>query len=248
MLLHVLLVIVLIQWFFYGLAVRRKTDIFTDISYGGTFVLIALWLFLTQSDFTWVQVLITFCVVLWWVRLAWYLFLRILYMKKDRRFDGMRDNRKSFGKFWLLQTFSIFIIGLAPNLLLLDAWPHWFHIWILIWAVIFAYGRYVQAVADWQKFTFKKQYPKQFVNVWLWSKARHPNYFGEILMWWWIFLISATQFSWRQLISVLSPVFITFLLLKVSGIPLLEEQHDKKYGDDPDYHEWKARTKLLVPW
>lgn len=248
MLLRIFLSILLIQCVFFVLAAWRRTDLFTDISYGGTFVLIAVRLFFQKSDFTALQWLITFCIVLWWVRLAWYLFLRILYIKTDKRFDGMRDNRKHFGKFRLLQAVSIFVIWLASNVLLLDAWPHPFHVWIVIGFVIFAYGRYLETKADRQKFHFKKQYPDRFVNVWLRARARHPNYFGEILVWWWIFLMCVTQFSWRQVVTIVSPLFITRLLLAVSGIPPLEAQHDKKYGDDPDYQQRKNETNLLVPF
>ena len=243
----VFLVILAVQFTFFVLAARRKTDVFTDISYGWTFVVLALWMYIAVAPWSWLSALLTFCLVLWWIRLAWYLFIRILCMKKDKRFDAMREKPKQFGKFRALQAISIWIIFLSSLLvythgvveLSLLSWLGF--LFFLLWWLI-------ETVADWQKFKAKRKYPEKFVSHGLRAKARHPNYFGEMLLWWWIFLLGSPAYQWWEWgLALLSPLFICFLLLKVSGIPLLEQQHDKRYGNDPTYQAWKKKTNLLLP-
>ncbi|CAN0432763.1 unnamed protein product [Ascophyllum nodosum] len=118
-------------------------------------------------------------------------------------------------------------------------------------AGLFAAGLAVEAIADYQKFVFKNNPDNKgkFMDTGLWALSRHPNYLGEIGVWWSLLgvalpvLIGPGQVA----LGLSSPVFITSLILYVSGVPLLERQHDKKYGDDPRYQEYKKNTPLLVP-
>jgi len=114
----------------------------------------------------------------------------------------------------------------------------------------FIIGLLFETISDQQKLIFRSN-PKnrnKFICSGLWSLSRHPNYFGEILLQWGIFLFCMPAFCWWQFIAVLSPLFTMFLLLRVSGIPLLEKQADKEWKQDKDYLQYKARTKILVPF
>lgn len=120
--------------------------------------------------------------------------------------------------------------------------------WSRVGLVVFAAGWLLETIADRQKFRYKRTHPDHRVDSGVRSKARHPNYFGEMLVWWGIWLISLPFLSGWGWISLISPVMITLLLRYVSGIPPLEEQHGQKYGDDPAYQDYLSRTRLLVPW
>ena len=107
----------------------------------------------------------------------------------------------------------------------------------------------IEAVSDAQKSAFKgkNQNRERFITSGLWRYSRHPNYFGEMLVWWGLFIFAVPFLHGAAFAVVIGPVFITLLLLFVSGIPLLERSADARYGDDPVYREYKRRTSILVP-
>ena len=104
-------------------------------------------------------------------------------------------------------------------------------------------------MADAQKSAFKEKEENsgRFIASGLWRYSRHPNYFGEMLVWWGLFLYAVPVLHGAAFAVVIGPVFITLLLLFVSGVPPLERSADEKYGDDPAYREYKRRTSILVP-
>lgn len=110
-------------------------------------------------------------------------------------------------------------------------------------------GFTIEALTDEQKRQFRAA-PRnhgEFIDTGLWAYSRHPNYFGEILLWCGVLLMSVTALRGWQWIGVISPIFVTFLLTRVSGIPLLEKKAQKRWGNDPSYQQYKARTPILVP-
>jgi steroid 5-alpha reductase family enzyme len=116
-------------------------------------------------------------------------------------------------------------------------------------AVLWLIGLVIETVSDAQKSAFKskKTEGERFITSGLWRYSRHPNYFGEILLWWGLFLYAVPFLEGAAFAVVIGPVFITLLLLFVSGIPLLEKSADAKFGEDPAYQEYKRRTSILVP-
>jgi steroid 5-alpha reductase family enzyme len=110
-------------------------------------------------------------------------------------------------------------------------------------------GFALEAVADQQKRRFRERPENagRFIATGLWAWSRHPNYFGEILLWTGVALVALPALDGWQLATLLSPVFVTLLLTRVSGVPLLEERADARWGDDPEYLAYKKRTPLLVP-
>ncbi len=116
-------------------------------------------------------------------------------------------------------------------------------------AVIWLIGLAIEAVSDAQKSAFKAKATKgeRFISQGLWKYSRHPNYFGEILVWWGLFLFAVPFLHGAAFAVVIGPIFITLLLVFVSGIPLLERSAEAKHGDDPVYREYKRRTSILVP-
>ena len=115
--------------------------------------------------------------------------------------------------------------------------------------VVWIFGLFVETVADIQKFNFSKRGKGKWIASGLWKYSRHPNYFGEILCWVGIYLFTFSSLSVAgKFLGLLSPVFISFLLIFVSGIPILEKYADKKWGKDKEYRRYKKRTSVLIPW
>ena len=237
----------LIQLFFFTFAAIRKTDLFTDLSYGITFVIVS-WFALSATKYTtepkWIVVTL---ITLWGVRLAGYLFMRILTTKKDRRFDGIREDPLKFGMFWLFQGISVWVIML-PSLALIGLTQS-NEILPLSWIgfVIALSGLIIETIADQQKFDFKNANPQRWADIGLWKYSRHPNYFGEMLVWWGIFIFVVPYLEGLEYLVLIGPLWITTLLLFITGIPTIESRYDIKYADNKEYQEYKRRTSLLIP-
>jgi steroid 5-alpha reductase family enzyme len=213
-----------------------KTDKLTDLSYSLTFIFLALYILLTQSLSDGYLILLGM-VFLWALRLGSFLTKRIHRQGKDDRFDGMRESFFRFLGFWVLQAITVWIV-LIP-VFLFDHIVSWFG--LIIWVV----GMCIESIADFQKYIFKNNTKnhQKFIKSGLWKYSRHPNYFGEILCW-----VGVYVFSSVWLWGLISPLFIAFLLIFVSGIPLLEEKAQRNWGMKKSYIKYKQETSLLIPW
>ena len=233
---------------FFAVAVTRKTDVVTDLSYSLSFAVLAIALPFAGARES-VQLIASLLVLVWAVRLGGYLFRRILRIKVDHRFDEMRDRPLRFARFWLLQAISVAVIMLPVSYLLGRSAAPGFGVWAIAGIAVWLIGLVIEAVADAQKSTFREKSENRgrFIANGLWRYSRHPNYFGEMLVWWGLFVYAVPFLHGAAFAVVIGPVFITVLLLFVSGIPLLERSAEAKYGDDPAYREYKRRTSILVP-
>jgi steroid 5-alpha reductase family enzyme len=233
---------------FFAVAAVRKTDVVTDLSYSLTFALLALVLPFTGAGEP-VQLGASLLVVVWAVRLGAYLFRRILRMKVDHRFDDVRDRPLRFARFWLLQALAVAVIMLPVSYLLGRSDPPAFGAWAAAGIAVWLAGLLIEAFADAQKSAFRADEANRgrFVASGLWRYSRHPNYFGEILVWWGLFLYAVPFLHGAAFAVVAGPLFITLLLLFGTGIPPLERSAAEKYGDDPAYRDYRRRTSILVP-
>ncbi len=233
---------------FFAFAAIRKTDVVTDLSYSLSFAVLAIVLPFLGARSP-VQLAASLLVLIWAVRLGGYLLRRILRIKVDHRFDEMRESPLRFARFWLLQAISVAVIMLPVTYLLGRDTAPGFGPWAIAGAVVWLLGLATEAVADAQKSAFKakSENRERFITSGLWRYSRHPNYFGEILVWWGLFIFAVPFLHGAAFAVVIGPVFITLLLLFVSGIPLLERSAEAKYGDDPAYRDYKRRTSILVP-
>ncbi len=242
------LIILGLQVLFFLIASTFKTDKVTDLAYGVSFVL-AIWLIFLSSTYSWTKLLVVLAVSLWGMRLAVYLFIRIIKMGRDKRFDDIREKFWDFARFWFLQAVSIWMI-IFPYVWFVDQTvvepTNLFYIGLGIWLA----GLIIETIADWQKFQFKNnpENKGKWTDVGLWNYSRHPNYFGEILCWVGLFISIFPYLSGLKYLFIISPVYITSLLLFISGIPPLEERYDKKYGGNRKYQQYKKSTSLLIPW
>lgn len=246
-LLLTLLVSLGIQAVLFAFAATLKTDKVTDLSYGLTFVVLAGWLLLKGDVSAAAQVALAAMVIVWGVRLAGYLFYRIMTIGRDARFDGIREHFWPFFKFWFGQGVAVWVIMLPVTIWFSRPGP--WNLLMTIGLVIWAAGLIVETIADAQKFV-AKQTPgggDRWVDTGLWSLSRHPNYFGEMLCWWGVYVFVVIDLGVWNSLGILGPVSITYILLKVTGIPTLEKSAKKKWGDNPDYQAYVARTRRLVP-
>ncbi len=233
---------------FFVVAAIRKTDLVTDLSYSLSFAVLALVLPFLGARKP-LQLIAAAMVLLWAFRLGCYLFGRILRIKVDHRFDEMRGNPLRFASFWLLQAITVGVVMLPVSYLLgLDGAPK-FGPWMIVGLALWAAGLLIETVSDAQKSAFKgkEENRGRFVSSGLWRYSRHPNYFGEMLVWWGLFVYAVPFLDGAAFIVAIGPSFLTFLLLFVSGIPLLEKSAEAKYGTDQAYRRYKRQTSILVP-
>lgn len=237
-----------IQLVFFFFAATFKTDKFTDLAYGSTFVFLAWFLYLTSGSNNLYQLALVVLITFWGIRLSTYLFARIIKTKRDKRFDGIRENVLKFFGFWVLQAFSIVIISLPFIYALTLAVPYSLSVLCMAGLVISGLGLMIETISDYQKFVFKSN-PKnsgKWIESGLWKYSRHPNYFGEILFWWGIFIYLFPILTGWQWLTILGPTHITVLLLFVSGVPTLERKYDRIYKDNKKYQEYKRKTSLVA--
>ncbi|KAL3423250.1 hypothetical protein PVAG01_04997 [Phlyctema vagabunda] len=227
------------------------------------------------NGLNWRQVVLSAAVSVWATRLGSYLFQRVLADGHDSRFDEIKKSPpKFFGAFvaqatWVsLCLMPVLAINSIPHTLL-STLPALTLTDILGFGLFFG-GFAFEVAADRQKNAWvqekkQKKHEEDFLTRGLWSKSRHPNYFGESTLWTGIAVASAGVLasnvglagmglrgtSYGRILGTglcaISPAFVTFLLFKVSGIPLSENKYDKKYGDRKDYQEWKKNTPMFFP-
>lgn len=227
------------------LAQRLEDNSIADIGWGMGFVLVAWWTHLYYPhDFSWLPALL---VTLWGLRLSIHLFVRKWREKREdwryarwREQWGRRAILRAYFQVFMLQGLFMWIIALP---LMQNPADSSFHLIQVPGIALWAFGFFWESLADWQLLRFKSKPENKgaVLEEGLWKLSRHPNYFGEIVLWWGIFLVSLPYGPWWLLL--LSPSTITWLLLRVSGVPLLEEKQQK----DPAYREYTEETNALIP-
>jgi steroid 5-alpha reductase family enzyme len=237
-----------INWLAFIPAFLKRTERFYDLVGSTTFVTTTI-AALLWSGHTDTRALVPAALVLVWaLRLGTFLFKRVHEDGGDGRFDEIKQSAPRFLIAWTLQALWVFLTASAAfasiTAMVRPAVDIGFVVGLLLWLV----GFVVEVVADRQKRIFKKAPQRQrFITTGLWAWSRHPNYFGEILLWAGMLVLASSTLSGPAWVVVLSPLFVTLLLTKVSGIPLLEARADARFGDDADYQRYKARTPVLIP-
>jgi len=243
------IVTVAMQLSFFAVAAICKFDKVTDFAGGTNFVLLAVLTFSLAQTFAPRQITATVLVCVWGLRLSGYLLYRIIVIGEDKRFDDKREDCLRFAGFWTFQAFWVFTVSLTVILINSPVDPNKDFLPLdIVGTVIFILGFLLESVADMQKFNFRqnKANKNRWCDVGVWKWSRHPNYYGEILVWLGMFLIAASILTGWKWVAVLSPIFITAILLFLSGIPLLEEKADERFGWNPYYGEFKRRTPTLL--
>ncbi|CAO2823869.1 unnamed protein product [Amaranthus hypochondriacus] len=243
------IVTVCYQFIFFVITALLKFDKVTDFAGSTNFIILAVLTILIKGSWHFRQVVLTLLVVLWGLRLGLFLLMRILQWGEDRRFDEMRSNIGKLAVFWIFQALWVWTVSLPVTIVnASDKNPSLQAADIIGW-IMWSIGFSLEASADQQKLSFKNSPANRgrWCNVGVWKYSRHPNYFGEIFLWWGLFIGSIPILDGAEWLVIFGPVFLTLLLLFLSGIPLLEESADKKYGNVDEYRLYKKVTSPLIP-
>lgn len=237
-----------IQWLAFLPAWIFHTERYYDLTGSLTYILLTL-LLLVMSDASARNLLIAGMVLVWAARLGSFLFLRVSRAGEDRRFRGIRDDFLRFLMTWTLQGLWVFVTysaGIAAMTAIVQP-PLGIQAWVggAMWLLGFG----LEVVADRQKSRFRDDPANadRFVTRGLWSWSRHPNYFGEMLLWTGIAVIALPALTGWRYVTLVSPIFVVLLITFVSGVRMLEARAERKWGNDPDYVAYKRRTSLLLP-
>jgi len=195
------------------------------------------------------QWLIAGCIVVWASRLGSFLFRRVLAVGEDQRFREIKKSTPRFLVAWTLQGVWVFITSsagvaaiLAPNP---NPVPAVFIVGLALWVIGFA----LEVIADKQKQQFRQNPANagKFIQSGLWARSQHPNYFGEIVLWIGVAVMTITCLEGASYVFLLSPLLVILLLTRVSGIPTLRRTAKARWGDDPEYQAYCKNTPVLVP-
>ncbi|MGL5591203.1 MAG: DUF1295 domain-containing protein [Mycoplasmoidaceae bacterium] len=257
-----------INYFFFIFAWIFKSDVFTDITYAMSFSVLTIIFFAWKQNFHINQILVFILMNLWALRLGTYLFMRIIKIKVDHRFDSMRNSFLKFGGFWTLQAFIVFLTSLPgimflnynASLLIKNSSTNFASLILLV----SLFGLIFETIGDYQKNVFynnkaknKENTNEAFIQTGLWKISRHPNYFGESCVWYGIaltmiatILISDSKLSenYIYIVFLISPIFLNISLIYISGLKLLEQKEWSKLKDNVDYQNYIKNTSMIIPF
>ena len=239
----------ILHWLIFIPSYIYQTEHYFDLIGSISYISIVLFTFLALNNLDIRSVLIGLFIMVWAVRLGSFLFNRVKRDGKDNRFTVMKTKFWWFLFTWTLGGLWVFITMAAGLAAMTSAKVVPLGWYALIGIVLWLEGFIVEVVADHQKTRFrsKKENRDKFINEGLWSLSRHPNYYGEITLWFGIAFIAFPVLQGWQLLTLISPIFVYILLTRISGVNMLERRADKKWGDDPEYQLYKETTSSLIP-
>lgn len=247
MLTHVILLIISYMTFWFILSTLKKDNSLVDIAWGLGFVLLAWVSFFSSEQTNARSLLVSGLVTIWGIRLSWHIAHR--HKKEDPRYRAFRE---SWGMFFLVRSFlQIFMLQGALMLIIASSF-----IWVnthsnpaltyldFIGLSIWLMGFLCEALSDYQlaRFLATRTDSASVMSSGLWRYSRHPNYFGEALLWWGIYVIALSVHG--SFWTIISPITITLLVRFISGVPLLE----KMFADNKAFQLYKTQTNIFFPW
>ena len=242
-------IIFLVQWVFFIHSYLLNSEYYFDLVGSMTFISITISAFLISDIKDLRSMLLFFIVILWAIRLGAFLFFRIRLKGFDNRFSSIKNDFFKLFFVWNLQGMWI-LFSISPALISLlseakNSMGILGYVGILVWVL----GFLIEIIADYQKMIFrsKKENEKNFINSGFWAWVRHPNYLGEIILWFGVSIISFPVLIGWQFLSLLSPIFVAILLIKISGVPILEENNKNRWGDNPEYLTYIKNTPMIIP-
>ena len=239
-----------IHWIAYIPAYVFQTEKFYDLTGSVTYLSVVWFVFLStyQSiSLNFGNLILVLLISIWTIRLGLFLFMRIHKAGEDKRFRTIKTSASQFFMTFTLSGLWVTLCSMcalvaisSPEGLVMNALTY-------VGIILFIIGFGIEIVADNQKTAFRsiEANKDSFITSGLWSKSRHPNYFGEVLLWFAIAVISFSSLEGLQLITLISPVFTYILLVYVSGVRMLEDMNDKKWADNEQYKSYKKNLSLI---
>ena len=242
----------IIQWIVFIPSFYFSTERFYDLTGSITYMIVIVTALYHKSEFIGSRsdirsLLIAGFVIIWALRLGSFLFLRVLKDKEDRRFSEWKKNFHQFLRVWTLQGLWVFLTSVAAVTAITSRKIIEPDLFLYIGSFLWVFGFLFESIADYQKRKFRSENKNKFIQSGLWSVSRHPNYFGEIVLWFGIALITFPTLVGPQYVSLISPLFVYLLLTRVSGVHILEKHADDTWGKKKDYKAYKEKTPVLFP-
>ena len=242
----------LIQWLVFIPSYIFQTEKFFDLTGSLTYIsviTVAVCYSRYSVELDVRSILLAALVGIWAIRLGAFLFGRIRKAGKDDRFDELKPSFIRFLNVWTIQGLWVTFTAAAALVAITTSTRKELDVFAVIGLLVWIFGFVFEVVADTQKshFNADPENKGKFIQTGLWSRSRHPNYFGEIVLWIGVAIIALPVLQGWQWVAMISPVFVTLLLTRVSGVPLLEKKADKKWGGQEDYETYKKNTPVLIP-
>lgn len=238
-----------INWLAFIPAVLARTERFYDLVGGITYVTATVIAVLLTGDLDLRGMLMAAMVIIWSLRLTTFLFLRISKSGGDSRFDDIKIRPLRFLMAWTIQGLWVLLTAGAALAVITGRVHEPLGAVGIGGIAVWSTGVLIEIGADRQKWAFRED-PRnagKFITDGLWAWSRHPNYFGEILLWTGVAIVALPVLQGWQWATLISPLFVTVLLTRVSGVPILEKKADKEWGGQADYEAYKQRTPVLIP-
>jgi steroid 5-alpha reductase family enzyme len=216
-----------INWLAFIPSYLKRTEHFFDLTGSITYISLIVVALIGSHDLDLRSALVSIMVGLWALRLGSFLFLRVQKTGGDGRFDTIKHHPTTFFSWWSLQALWVAVIG------------------TFLWVS----GFLIEVLADRQKTRFRsnRENDGDFIRTGLWGWSRHPNYFGEITLWVGIAIMATPVLTGWRWVALISPVFVTFLLTRLSGIPILEARGKERWGNEEQYQNYLRDTPILLP-
>jgi steroid 5-alpha reductase family enzyme len=239
----------IIQWLAFIPAYILQTEKFYDLTGSFTYIAVMIVSVLLSPTVDGRSLLLMALVIIWAGRLGTFLFRRIQISGKDERFDEIKPSFFRFLNAWTIQGLWVTFTASAALAAITTSSRKDLGWFALAGFLVWAFGFAIEVLADAQKSRFKADPANKgnFISSGLWAWSRHPNYFGEIVLWIGIAIIALPVLRGWQWVTMISPVFVTILITQVSGVPMLERRADKTWGGQDDYEEYKQKTPVLIP-
>jgi steroid 5-alpha reductase family enzyme len=237
------------QWVVFLPSYMAQTERYYDLTGSLTYLTLVIATLLLAGSFDGRSIVLTLLVSVWALRLGSFLFLRIKRQGIDQRFDTIKPSFTRFLMAWTLQGLWVFLTLSAALAAMTTTAPTQLGLAGFVGMALWVVGFAIEVVSDRQKRLFRQDPANagRFITTGLWAWSRHPNYFGEIVLWLGIALIAFPALSGWQYVTLISPLFVYLLLTRVSGIPPLESRAEERWGEDPEFRAYKASTPVLFP-
>jgi len=226
-----------------------RTEHYFDLTGSITTISLIVFAVASQDSPDTRSIMVALMVLVWAIRLGSFLFLRAKETGGDSRFDKIKQFPLSFLSWWSLQALWV-LVNIACALTVLTSKENEpFDIFAVIGAILWVSGFAIEVIADQQKKKFRREAKNKgkFIHTGLWAWSRHPNYFGEIILWIGVAVIALPVLSGWRWVALISPIFVTILLTRISGIPILERRAETQWGGKDDYKTYAANTPMLLP-
>ena len=239
-----------VQWLVFVHAWLTRSELYFDLTGSATYVVMVVAALLLSAADDIRSYVLAGLIIIWAVRLGPFLFNRIKRAGEDRRFRSIKQSFPTFLMTWTLQGTWVFITASCALAAITAQGSVPVGAPFLVGLGLWVFGFVIEVIADRQKSAFRAQpeNARQFITTGLWAWSRHPNYFGEIVLWLGIAVMAYPALKGWQLATLISPVFVVILLTFISGVRLLENRANKTWGQDPDYQAYKRNTPALMMW